>query len=98
LYLLNHGSHLAKRDLDTPTAALLACLHCPFLAALAFTFRAKNIPSERKFGHFAFVEVFQSNMYAMNEVFRLPLISCWAATAEKSATAKASSSAKELTE
>jgi hypothetical protein len=69
LDLLDHRAHLPQGDLDTATAASVACTDGTLLATFAFAFRANPVPCESEFGSLALVEVFQSDVYAVNKIF-----------------------------
>lgn len=59
-----------------------------FFTALAFAFGADDIASECEFSRFAFVKIFEGDVYSVNEILSftrtLPITSTSEATAETS--------------
>jgi hypothetical protein len=71
LYLLDHGSHLAKGDLDATATTARARLDSVFLAAFTFAVLTYDVSGERELGRLAFVEFFQCGLNTMHDVFGL---------------------------
>lgn len=94
LHLLDHGTHLAQRNLDTPTVTSMARPDGALLSTLALALAANDVASERELGGLALVEVFEGYMDAMDEIL-CSARSTWSSSA---AAKESSTTTKELAE
>jgi hypothetical protein len=69
LNLLNHRTHLAQCNLDSTATACVARPRGTLLATFPFALCADDVPRQSKFGGLAFVQVFQSDVDTMDEIF-----------------------------
>ena len=92
LDLLDHRAHLAERDPDTAAGTGVALADSAFLSALAIALDTDDVAGEGKFGGLALVEVFEGDVYAVDEVF------CLAGSLGPRLAAEKASAAKQLAE
>ena len=71
LDLLNHGTHLAECDPNTPSATGAAGLDGALLPSLPRTLGADNVPCESKLSGLAPIQFFQRDVDAMDKILAL---------------------------